>query len=351
MIRPSSLPALAACPCFASDPDAGIDAKEAGTRRHQAIEGYLRDEPTWADSLTEEEVDAVKWAGLYVEQHAPTARYPLEIEQRGEFWGPDFESYSGTPDIYCGPVLFDAKGRQVDAYREQMAAYVLMRNHEEVDVHVLYLTVKRVHRFRLTRAEAEAIVFPIITSALDPARTPRLNDWCDWCIHRRDCSAVLGAVNEVVANRPDWGLETYHSSEIQSPEEMGKALTLAKRLKKWCEAVEWAAKEMAIKDGKIPHGWELYSNSGRRWCEDAEAAFPLLGMPQSEFLAACDIRWNTPKGQPDRKGIVERFAAVHRCSKAQAERQIEARLGSLLKRKPSADALRAANTDDPESAE
>lgn len=346
-VRPSSLPALACCPRFESDPHANTEGKEAGTRRHTALGKYLQDDPTWRDDIDEEEQAGVEWAGEYIRVHAPMSEHALEIEQRGEFSTPDWDVIEGTPDIFCGPVLFDAKGRNVDRYAEQMAAYVLMKQWPSVKVHVLYLTEKRAFAYAITREEAEAIVFPVIAAAQDPNRRPTACDWCSWCVHKLTCSAVLDGVNAVVAGRADWNLDTYHSSQIETADEMGRALRIARLLKPWCEAVEWAAKEMITKHGQIPVGFAPYTRKGKQVVTSVTAAFPLLGLPQEEFLGACDIRMRTPKGKPDRKGLVERFAEFHGLAKAEAKRQIENRLAAIITRNPSSQLLKAVGTDDP----
>lgn len=350
-IRPSSLPALAACPCFESDQNTNVEGKSAGTRRHTALGKYLTDDATWVDEIDEDDRAGVEWAGEYIRVHAPVSEHPLEIEQPGEFLTPEWDTVRGTPDIYCGPVLFDAKGRNVDAYAEQMAAYVLMRSHPVVRVHVLYLTEKRAHAYDLTQEEAAEIVFPIIARAQGHFRFPKPSDWCGWCKHRLACPAIMQGVNAVVDGREDWNLNTYHSSQIETAEEMGKAWRIARLLKPWCAAVEFAAKEMAVKRGIIPTGTVLYTRKGKQVCDSVAQAFPLTGIPQDEFLAACDIRMSTPKGKPDRKGLVERFAEFHGLSKAEAKRQIQNRLANVLTRNPSTQCLKAADTDDPESEE
>lgn len=350
-IRPSSLPALAACPCFESDPRSNQEGKDAGTRRHTALGKYLQEDPTWPDDIDEDEQAGVQWAGEYIRVHAPMSEHLLEIEQRGEFMTPDFDRIEGTPDIYCGPVLFDAKGRNVDGYAEQMAAYVLMRQWPSVRVHVLYLTEKRANAYDITREEAEAIVFPVIARAQAEDRKPKACDWCDWCQHKLACPAVLDGVNAVVSGRDDWHLETYHASQIETPEEMGRALRIARLLKPWCEAVEWAAKKMATKRGQIPVGFAAYTRRGKQVVASVVEAFPLVGLTQEEFLAACQIRLNTPKGRPDQKGLIERFAEFHGMKKAEAKRQLENRLAPVLTRNPSSQCLKAIGTDDPATPE
>ena len=119
---------------------------------------------------------------------------------------------------------------------------------------------------------------------------------------------------------------------ISTAEQMGKALTIARRLKEWCEAVEHHAREMALKQGQIPHGFELASRRGAREVESVAGAFGLTGLPQDEFLKACKVNF---------KDLSEAFATFHGMKKAQAERQLDVKLASVITRKPSSQFLKA----------
>lgn len=330
--RPSSLPGLQACPCYAPDQTSDVEQKKAGTLRHEALAKYLGGDPTWDDTLEEDEAAGVEWAGEYIRCHAPMSEHPLRIEEKRTTCTDSFEEIAGTPDVTCGNVLFDLKGRNVDSYMAQMCAYALMVGAESVEVHVLYATERKAQTWRVTRADAMEMVENIIARASVPNPYPTACDYCGWCANRLTCPSVVQGVNAVVAGRDDWHLDTFHSTEIDTPEQMGKALTIARRLKEWCEAVEHHAREMAIKQGQIPHGFELASRRGAREVESVAGAFGLVGLPQDDFLKACKVNF---------KDLAETFATFHGMKKAQAERQLDVKLSSVITRKPSSQFLKA----------
>lgn len=333
-IRPSSLPALAACPRFVSDPT-GSEYTTDGTKRHELFRAMLQAGPEAevpTIDLSEADVDGVKWAVEYVRIKANMAEHALVLEQKRAFTGPSFEEISGTPDVICGADVFDLKWRGSD-YTAQMAAYALMllqMGHESVRVHILFAEQQRAQVVEFNIEEATQIVFTIIEAAQEEGAKPRPNDFCGWCERRLTCPAVLDRVNAVIAGRDDFNLETWHASEIKTAEEMGKALRIAKTVAKWCESVEHHANEMAVKQGIVPTGFKLQSRKGNRFVASLTEAFAKAGLPQDKFLAACDIKLSR---------LAETYAEAHGMKKAPAERELEAKLGETIQRKASSVSL------------
>jgi hypothetical protein len=134
----------------------------------------------------------------------------------------------------------------------------------------------------------------------------------------------------VAAQREDWKLETFHSSEIKTTDEMGKALKLARQLAHWCESVEFHAKEMAVKEGAIPSGFKIQQRQGNRFIPSVSDAFGRMAMPQGEFLKACEVKFSR---------LVEVVAELNGLKKAQAERDVERKLAEAITRKPSSVSL------------
>ena len=330
--RPSSLPGLQGCSCYEPDQTSDIEQKQAGTLRHEALAAYLTGQEGWDKDLDEYDAEGVAWAGEYIRAHAPMSDHPLRIEEKRTTYTDSFEEITGTPDVTCGWVLFDLKGRSIDSYMAQMAAYALMDGWPEVEVHVLYGTERRAKTWRVTRQEAMELVENIIARASTPGAYPTACDWCGWCSKRLTCPSVIEGVNKVVAARDDWHLETYHSTEIETAEQMGQALTIARRLKEWCEAVEHHAREMALKRGMVPVGFELRTRRGSREIESVASAFGLAGLPQEAFLKACEVKFSR---------LVEVAAEFHGMKKAHAERDLDVKLASVIERKPSSQFLQA----------
>jgi len=326
MIRPSSLPMLAACPCWQPE-ETGNDAA-AGNVRHAFLSARLQGEEALIPP--DDQLAGLEWAEEYIKCHAPTSEHPLVSEQKLALLDDDFNVLmTGTPDVTCGRYLFDLKWRE-RAYGEQMAAYALMMMQQsdwpEVEAHVLYACNKRAVVITFTRESALEIVSTVIASAKAPEKQPQPCSYCSWCSARKTCPALINQVAAVHAGRPDWGLSTFHATELSNPVEMGKALKMARCLKGWCEAIEHHAKEMALKLGTVPTGYKIQSRRGKRTIESVEAAFGRCGLPQAEFLAACKV---------DFSSLVETAAIFHGMPKKAAERTMEEKLGELCVRRSS----------------
>lgn len=330
MIRPSALPMLAVCPRYEGEDTTGNEDTQAGTLRHIALGRALSYDPDPYRGLSEEDAEAVRWAKSYIFTKAPTPTFALALEKKVNPLDSEFQPLfpqGGTPDVVCGPYLFDLKTRERD-YTAQMAAYALHMFQEggwdKVEFHLLFTQNKRAQVFTLTEDEATKIVNDILARVKDPQAEPVPCDYCGWCSKRLTCPALLKRVEAVAAARDDWGLSNYHASELTSPEEMGKALRLARCIKEWAESVEYHAKEMAIKQGVVPAGFKLQSRQGARFVASVADAFPRCGLPQDEFLRACDLKFSA---------LVEAYSAFHGQKKAPSERDLEVKLGEVLQRK------------------
>jgi hypothetical protein len=321
--RPSSLPMLAECPKFVGE---GGEYAEAGTVRHAALSDNLADGNDWPLMLdADEEREGVAWAADYIRLHAPMSDYPLECEVKRTWTGPDFQDREGTPDVTCGPHIFDLKWRRRN-YDAQMADYALSlfeRGHEVVTVHILFAAFKQKEVFTLTQADAERIVGGILARAEDTKAEPAPCDYCGWCERRLTCSALLERANTIAEHREDWALESYHASEIVTEEQMGKALKLARALAKWCEAVEHFAKKQ-VDNGLMPVGFKTQNRQGNRFIASVIDAFGKVGLDQGDFLHLCKLGFTD---------LVEFHASKQGIPKRAAEREMESRLGDVLQRK------------------
>lgn len=328
-IRPSSLPMLDKCPAYTPDQAVARDDKDAGTLRHRILARVLQGDDEALLELTEEDGrDEVRWAATYIRTHAPMSAHPLECEVSVSFVGPTFEVHRGTGDVLCWADIFDLKWRQyVTNPKAQLAGYALSRFSPERPIirgHALYACHKKAEVFTFTQAEAAALVFDIIDRALDPHPQPKVNDFCGWCAKRMTCPAVIETVTAVQAS--DTG------TSITDPALMGEWLTRARVVKDWAEAVETVAKNMAIKQGMVPHGFDLVTKRGNRSITDLPATFGAAGLPQEEFLKACKVTFSK---------LVEIAAEFRGMKKAQAERDLDARLKKIITRGASVTYLRS----------
>ncbi|HYE30261.1 MAG TPA: DUF2800 domain-containing protein [Methylomirabilota bacterium] len=323
MMRPSSLPALAQCPCFESGPSS--DDAKAGTARHAALSAYLAGNDGPASQLPEEDQEGIEWAAEYIRIHADIASHPLRCEQPMTLLLDDWSEIKGTPDIVCGTEIFDLKWRERD-YLAQMAAYAWMRIQElppgaGIKVHILFAQNRKAHVQTFDEHICRAIIQPIIDAARADDRKPNPCAYCDWCAHKVACPALQDRALAVAKGREDWQLEQYHTSQITEPTEMAKALVLAKLVKKWAEAVEHFAAEMVVKQGKQIPGWRLQEKAGRRQCIDLQGAYTATGMPLDQFLPCCQITFGD---------LEEAYAKYHKVTKSAAAKEIKTKLAPFV---------------------
>jgi len=323
-IRPSSLPALKACPRFVPDHHAGEEDKSAGTLRHDVLFRVLGGDAAALDELGEPDREGVEWAAEYIRTHAPMADHELQREVKREYLTDGFVPIRGTPDVTCGPVLFDLKWREdVSDYAPQLAAYALMMGHENVRAYILYALHRRAEVIEFTRESASAIVEPIVEAASAPNAAPTACSYCGWCAHRLTCSAVMASVEKVQSSPPP--------DSIITADQMGEWLATADVVEEWAKAVKARAKVMAFKEGIIPTGYKPVTRAGNREIPDIAAAFGRCGLPQPDFLAACKVSFTK---------LSEAYAAFAGMKKAPAERDLETKLGDAMQRAPSIQYLR-----------
>jgi hypothetical protein len=134
---------------------------------------------------------------------------------------------------------------------------------------------------------------------------------------------------------------------METPEELAFALHVWRTcLKKWGDSIEHHALEAVRKRGMTLPGFSLKTESGGSYIADVGAAFAALGIPQEEFLKACEPRMNTSKRYPDRAGLVDIYKTLHGIAKtAQAKRAVEEKLAGVMLDKAPKIYLKAAKAD------
>ena len=345
---------LAQCACFESD---STEFAEAGTKRHKHLAARLavgnaprgctciEDDPAWLcptckledveKNQSDEDTEGVEWAAEYITMMGSEFDAEHRLTLYDDSWN---EVFSGTPDVVCGAEIFDLKWRERN-YDAQMAAYALMlmqaKGYDKVIVHVLYAEPQRVQKLIFDEDSARRIVEPILAAAKDPNKQPTPCDYCGWCANRLRCKALLDRVQAVAAGREDWKLEQYHASQIETPEQAFRARKLAKQIIKWAEGVLYHTEKLADKmtpEQLREHGYEWKPKRGRQYCTDIFTAYELLGLDRELFAQACDLRLNTSKKYPDKKGISDIYKEKHELKLAPAKRVVLAKLEPVLKR-------------------
>jgi hypothetical protein len=342
---------LAQCPCFESDQSDEHEYKGKGTARHDYYKGRIFElqplpEPCpdyCADKererLEPEEIESVDWAAGFTVMTAGSQQ--VMCEQKLFLYDDNFSPVfndGGHLDAVAGNEIFDLKWRERD-YGPQVAAYALMlmqsKGYETVTVYILFAERRRIQKLIFDRDSAASLVFGVVARSNDPNKQPTPCDYCGWCANRLRCKALNERVQAVVDGREDWKLGQYHASQINEPAEALKALHIARQVKKWCEGVEFHAKkicDLLTQEELAAHGFRWQDKKGRTFCADVLGAYNTLGLSAEEFLQACDLRLNTSKKYPDKKGAIELFAAKNGMKPTPAKKMVLAKLEPVLKR-------------------
>ena len=328
--RPSSLPALDQCPQFESDP-IERDFAAAGTLRHEALSELLEigpNDPTpLFDALEIEAQEAVTWAAEYVIMTKADA--PLVLEKLIEI-DTGNEILRGTPDVHDSTAnVYDLKWR-FRAYGPQLAAYALgIMDAEFLDsitVHILYGESMKAVKYSLTIEEARAEVLRVLAK-VDSGAAASPCDYCGWCSKTATCKPFLDRANAILNGREDWALDSYHATELETPEGMAKALILAKLMADGIAAVEYHAKEMAVKNGGLP-GFKLATRKGKPSFTDLAKVNQITSLGDDEFLKICKVSMTALKGA---------FVTANKnkyTTKAAAEKDLEKKLQQVILRAP-----------------
>lgn len=320
--RPSVFPAWAACACFDSKDEPG-EAAQRGTIQHEHLERMLKGIHNGGLSMLEPaEAEGVIWAAGYIKDWCAALEFPIESEVPIEYYASedDFAPlYDGTADAICSSNLFDLKTGDPHDYEYQMYAYALGmfqradkagQTLESVTCHLMYSRVRSAVRFLIQRDVAEAAIKEVLARRANPERTPRACSFCKWCTHAAYCGELNTAALAVAAGREDFKLENYHASEIVKPEEMAKALRMARFISAWCDAIEHHAKEMAIKNGEIIPGFCVSKKSGNRSIKDAVKAWELAEVTPSTFLKCCSVKIGELEKTIGKKAMAEKLESV-----------------------------------------
>lgn len=207
LVRPSSLPKLAACRCYESRPGTS-EAAERGTRIDKAIrvmwarmagEAWAKDEEL-PELPNIDEKDAVVWAVDQLDELSHDGEMHLETcEEKLRAVSKVAGVKDGTMDGLCveGAFLVDFKSGQVRNYREQMAAYALSCMDEyfadEWTAYLLFVDQRAIVAHSFTAEEARRLVEGVV----ERPKVPEHCEYCTWCAKFATCPVVTGAVATV----------------------------------------------------------------------------------------------------------------------------------------------------------
>lgn len=275
MIRHSTLPKLAQCAKYESDPVAG-PAAERGTKMDAAYRALLMGQPVPVN-LETEELEAVMWAVDTARDLADGA-YIEGDEAKLKVTTPGID-HTGTEDSRCEDenMSFDLKTGQMRSYYEQMAAYALGNLERQFTEHfdqqrlnestwtcvLLFCDQREFTRIEFNYATAKAVVDGVLEAVNDPNAQPSACEYCSWCRKADKCVARTGPVVETAALvQAETSLEAIRAGLLADPAKLGlflqKAAIFEKELVK---PLKDATKELLAADTEVP-GWKLQVSKG-----------------------------------------------------------------------------------------
>lgn len=257
-LRPSSLPKLAECPRYESEPMAG-PAADRGTAMDAAFRAILNgSHVAFLPDTNAEDIAAIEWAvGSFRLLAGNAAVTAAESELRVQTpAGP------GTADGACPEKLFsvDLKSGQVRDYEAQMAAYALgfMEREfcEEWTTHLLFCDERKIVSQKWTQETAWDVVNPIIAMVKDPEAMPSPCDYCGWCSKRWTCQTRLEPLSMLLTGAPD-KLDLVRIKA--DPADLGRLLDITHQIAKddgLHEELKSAALAHLLAQKAVP-GWSL----------------------------------------------------------------------------------------------
>lgn len=251
-IRPSSLPKLAACPCYESTPGESSPAAQRGTRLDEVFRAVMQGAELPA--LDAEDAAAVVWATDTLKQLADGA-HAITTDELCKVTLPN--GMTGTCDAVVPGKWFhaDLKSGLVRNYREQMAAYALgLMDQYFIDnwtAHLLFCDAQKVISHEFTYAEAEAIVNGIVATVSDPEKKPSVCEYCSWCAKVETCAPRMAALDSSLATT-----EQSFAAVLADPVRLGEFLANCKVFEKFWDSAKEKARETLEAGGEVP-GWRL----------------------------------------------------------------------------------------------
>jgi len=252
MIRPSSLPKLAACPCYESIPGEAGPAAQRGTM----LDGVLRSVMQGGElpALEAEDASAIVWSVKTLKELADGCKV-LTAEDDCKVTLPN--GMNGTcdgiiPDKWAH---VDLKSGRFRNYMEQMAAYALglMDQHcvSEWTARLLFCDEKQVVTHRFTYESAQSIVNNIVEAVENPAKRPSVCEYCSWCAKAETCPPRMAAMETSLATTQ----ETF-AAVLEDVVRLGDFLEKAKVFEKFWDSAKQKARELLEAGTDVP-GWKL----------------------------------------------------------------------------------------------
>ena len=271
-----------------------------GPRKYSAALKKLQADPHYsAEMLEGQELYFDHINGLFLER---TDRPYITVEQKVDFSHYVPEGFGTADCIIIGGGILDVvdykfgKGIPVEAEdNPQLKLYALgalerygmMYPVDTVRLHIVQPRAGGVRSWETTREELEAwgaSIVPVARSAYDGTGPCVCGDWCDkgFCKLRATCRVRNTELLTADFTDTVGTLKTADSADVigklppeLTDEEIGQALTYAKRVKAWLSDLEEYALSACLAGKTIP-GWKAVEGRSTRTITDTDAAFAAI---------------------------------------------------------------------------
>jgi len=282
MIRPSSLPKLAACSCYESAPGEAGPAAQRGTRLDEIFRAVM--EGAELPALDAEDASAIVWA---TDTLHSLAGKDVNILTRDEFCKVTLPNgMTGTCDAIVPTQLMhaDLKSGMVRNYREQMAAYALglMEEHcvDSWTAHLLFCDAQKVVTHEFTYNEAKALVYGIVAAVEAPNKQPSVCEYCSWCAKVETCAPRMAALDSSLATT-----DQSFAAVLADPVRLGDFLVKCKVFEKFWDSAKEKARETLESGGEVP-GWKLQKGRTSKFVPVAAQLSATSAIPVERLLEA-----------------------------------------------------------------
>ena len=214
-ISPSMLPKLDECPLFQGS-DGTSSAANRGTRIDIEIRNFIVNSAFFKTDQhlkfglerlnTLEDYDSIAWG---IEKLFELAHGSF-IETREEYLAMAVPRLSkmGTADAICKDQKWvaDIKTGQARNYKQQLAAYALACMEDNFaskwTAHVVYVDQRIVRSYEFTYDDAMNVIETIVEKSTSDSAMPVPCEYCSWCKHYNNCSAIVRQAESAIAIIP-----------------------------------------------------------------------------------------------------------------------------------------------------
>lgn len=270
MIRHSTLPKLAECPCYESKPGEARPEAQRGTKLDGRFREALATGTLDETHLEKDEIKALKWAIKQVKKIAKDNPI-ISDENLLKVTTPGME-HIGTEDVRIPDIQtsLDLKSGGIRSYFHQAAAYAYgnMESHfvDSWTYYMCFCDQKELVEYKFTLDQAKAAVESVLAAHNDPAKQPSACRYCTWCVKRDTCPALVKPALEAQSiMERDQNLAVLRQEIASDPVRLSRFLHLNKVFEsELVKPLKEAAKEQLLAGQEID-GYRISESKGSEY--------------------------------------------------------------------------------------